>query len=368
MAIDNNVADGYANAYMELVEANTGTTFASKTIVRTDFAAANSAQSYQLCGKVISGGAFAPVVLMRYLFAGGAQLTWSASRMLTCSSFGFIRGYLPSSAFTHTIGQVWTQQSWIATVAHGMGWMAYGPYETLPLSASMRATWTLMIDNNVADANVAVQIDVVYGGGATTANSLQIKRTDFTAAGTAQRFVLLFTSAASQQSYEFRTYAQGIAQVTLVNVVVDQTSGTAAVCPSFSATPAATPSATGTGTPASTPSNTVSRSWSSSNTATPTQTRTNSPTTTASVTSTASFTGTPSNSPTNTATASITATYTPSASITPTYTPSASITASGTGTVTVTASTSETASNTASNTGTPTQVSFFYFTAISTRG
>lgn len=122
------------------MEANTATVFTSRTVARTDFTAANTAQTFQLCGVVPSAGIFNPVILLRYKFTGGAQLTWSGVRLYTCTGQQWYRGYLPADML-HETGQSWTSLSWIATTAQAMAFMIYGPYDpNLPLSTTMRAT------------------------------------------------------------------------------------------------------------------------------------------------------------------------------------------------------------------------------------
>lgn len=107
-----------------------------------------------------------------------------------------------------------------------------------------------MIDNNNADSLQVAQIDIVYNTASTILAVKPLLRTDFTAASAAQQFSLDFTSPSTPQALEFRVYHQATAQITVLNVVVQQLNFVASgPCPSFTPTPASTPTSASTPTP-----------------------------------------------------------------------------------------------------------------------
>jgi flagellar biosynthesis GTPase FlhF len=108
-----------------------------------------------------------------------------------------------SEQLSHQIGRqegsVWSAN----TAQDATGYLVYGPYiDTVP-SGNHSADWRLSIDNNTANNEAVLGLDV-YSNGQTLAGRT-VTRQEFTAANTFQTFSLNFTST-GQQDLEFRVY------------------------------------------------------------------------------------------------------------------------------------------------------------------
>lgn len=89
------------------------------------------------------------------------------------------------------------------------GYLSYGPYTTSYPAGTYEASWRMLVDNNSADNEAVVRIDVYdpdgSGGGQVLAEQT-IQRQEFTAANTYQTFTLTFVHGAPSHRLEFRTY------------------------------------------------------------------------------------------------------------------------------------------------------------------
>jgi hypothetical protein len=98
-------------------------------------------------------------------------------------------------------------QAWSANVTeHDPGWLTYGPnYEGFP-PGQMHATFRLKIDNNSADDEVVVEVDIYDLTDNKTLNNQIISRRDFESTSDYSEFHLDFTVPDWNHSIEFRTY------------------------------------------------------------------------------------------------------------------------------------------------------------------
>lgn len=102
------------------------------------------------------------------------------------------------------------------------GYMAFGPYETGLPTGNNTARFRLKIDDNSADDNVQVTLDVRDNTSGAVLASQAVTRKAFTSAGDWVTFTLPFTIAAPGHQIETRVQWAGGAYVKLDSIVVDR--------------------------------------------------------------------------------------------------------------------------------------------------
>ena len=90
--------------------------------------------------------------------------------------------------------------------------MNFGPYTTAVNAGQRTATFRLLIDNNSADNNRILTLDVFDANSGRVIASMNVTRRNFNSPSAYQNFTLRFT-AQSGQRLEFRTFWHGGAYV-----------------------------------------------------------------------------------------------------------------------------------------------------------
>jgi len=105
----------------------------------------------------------------------------------------------------HTIGRA-EADGWSASTAlDAPGYLSFGPHVTLS-PGTFEVRYRLLVDNNTADNLTVARIEVSDFDASTVIASRDIRRTEFTAAGTYQDFALTFAAPAPGHRVEFRTF------------------------------------------------------------------------------------------------------------------------------------------------------------------
>ncbi len=94
-----------------------------------------------------------------------------------------------------------------------LGYLTYGPYITSLPAGAYQITWRMMIDNNSADNNTVVTIDVYNATTSTVLATQPITRQQFAAPNVYQNFIMSFNYATAGQQLEFRTYWHDLAYI-----------------------------------------------------------------------------------------------------------------------------------------------------------
>ena len=114
-------------------------------------------------------------------------------------------GFEGNSDFYHQIGRA-VGSAWSAdTALDNTGYLCYGPYTTAIRSGPMDVKFGLMIDNNTADNEIVVQLDVYDVTSSTVLASKNIRRKDFTSTRQYNRNNLNFYVTCTNHTIEFRT-------------------------------------------------------------------------------------------------------------------------------------------------------------------
>jgi RHS repeat-associated protein len=94
-------------------------------------------------------------------------------------------------------------------------WMQYGPYTTQLGAGSYVAQWTLLADNNSADNNTILRLDINDSTANTQLGYMYVTREQFTSPNVYQTFSLPFTLNSSQAGHqlEFRIYWYGYSYI-----------------------------------------------------------------------------------------------------------------------------------------------------------
>lgn len=124
-----------------------------------------------------------------------------------------------ATQLSHQVGQQHGDSEWYATAEQGPGFLAYGPYVTLP-AGTYRVTFRLMVDNNTADANPVALVDVYRDAGG-LGGTFTINRRQFNAAYQYQDFAILFNLDKVYDSVEFRVWVTGVSYVRMASVTVE---------------------------------------------------------------------------------------------------------------------------------------------------
>jgi MYXO-CTERM domain-containing protein len=177
---------------------------------------------------LMAGAALAPA-------AARADVTWPAEQILpsfsppaTTQDLIFIRGHATTwqaegaglgHATGHADGDGWLCQVGVdAPNQH----MVYGPYDPSLPAGGNTARFRLKIDNNSADNNVQVIVDVRDSSTGTTLATREIRRQEFTVAGDWVSFPLAFSLPALGHAVELRVYWLGGAYVKVDSISVDR--------------------------------------------------------------------------------------------------------------------------------------------------
>jgi hypothetical protein len=168
-----------------------------------------------------------------------AQLTWPSGQLLPSfpapaknqdliyirenSSRWEAEGASISHKTGHNDGDGWLCQTGIDIPNDHM---VYGPYDnTIPAGPNV-AEFRVMIDNNTADNNPQIDIDVRDATSGAMLASQTITRQQFPVAGSYTSFTLPFTMPADNHSLELRVYWRGGAYIKVDYVSVQQNSST----------------------------------------------------------------------------------------------------------------------------------------------
>ncbi len=111
-------------------------------------------------------------------------------------------------------------------------YLSYGPYVTSLPADDYQVTWRMMVDNNTADNDAVVTIDVHdYDAGLIKASRI-VSRQEFTGTYAYQDFALSFNHTVPGHRFEFRTYWHGRAYLKLdyIQVVGQQTPTAPVIC------------------------------------------------------------------------------------------------------------------------------------------
>ncbi len=118
--------------------------------------------------------------------------------------------------------------TWSANVAtHEPGYLSDGPGIDAVPPGRHTVAWRMKIDNNAANSDTVVTIDVVRDGGTAGPAKLDIKRTDFRAPDKWQVFTLAFDSKSGDR-LSFRTYWRDRAKIDLDWITLSIGSGQSA--------------------------------------------------------------------------------------------------------------------------------------------
>jgi hypothetical protein len=169
---------------------------------------------------------FAAVEGLHPQTASAAGLTWPQGQVLpsfsapaavldlmdlTASEY---RYEAEGSLIRHSTGRL-DGNGWLAQVsidAPGQ-FMAYGPYATNIPVGNNTAYFDLTIDNNTANSDVVVSVDVRNNVTGAILASRDITRTDFKRASSTERFELAFNNPVAGQGLEFRILWHGRAYI-----------------------------------------------------------------------------------------------------------------------------------------------------------
>lgn len=99
-------------------------------------------------------------------------------------------------------------QWWCATVQNAENeYMTYGPYAAdFPAGQPLAVDFSLAIDNNVADDQSVVELDVNDAATQTVLTSLTVRRQDFSGAFAAQTFTLFVSAVPAGAKLEYRVF------------------------------------------------------------------------------------------------------------------------------------------------------------------
>lgn len=151
------------------------------------------------------------------------RLAAAAMALAAMHAAAYSASYQPAS-LPHQTGAVFNVTEWQVNVDDpANAFMTFGPYATdAPPNTDLLVTFTLAIDNNVADDVEVVRLDVHDATRDAVLTSNVIHRRDFEAAFPAQQdFVLFFTTpAAANTSLEYRVFYICCAEVTHVATAV----------------------------------------------------------------------------------------------------------------------------------------------------
>ncbi|WP_437753664.1 M57 family metalloprotease [Sorangium sp. So ce1389] len=205
LMIDNNTADNQEVVRVEVYDATTGTVLVSRDIRRGEWTSTFQYQSFSLPFMVDSARVGHQIELRAFWYRYAyireqsvsldpvclpAQQTWSAQSL------------------PHIIGRA-DADGWSADVAQDpAGYLQFGPYTTQVTAGVHTAIWNLMIDNNTADNQAIVKVDVYDATTGTVLASRNITRRKWTSAFQYQAFSLPFTmdTARAGHQIELRTF------------------------------------------------------------------------------------------------------------------------------------------------------------------
>jgi hypothetical protein len=146
-----------------------------------------------------------------------------ASAAIIVSGQSYVRSYQPSGAyFGHETGYIFQTTEWQTGVTQPTKvYMTYGPYATdAPPTVPLTVAFTLQVDNNSADNNVLVVLDVHDADTNAVYASLNVTREDFLLPNANQQFSLQFSVPAGPSKLEYRVFYVGWALVTHVLTTV----------------------------------------------------------------------------------------------------------------------------------------------------
>ena len=120
--------------------------------------------------------------------------------------------YQSESVEHHQTGRS-DDDAWSVSVGDAANkFMQYGPYTTAVVPGNRKATFRLMIDDNAADNNLVLTLDVYDYNASRVLASRVVRRKNFKGAYRYQDFDLLF-EAVPGQKLEFRTFWHGRAHI-----------------------------------------------------------------------------------------------------------------------------------------------------------
>ncbi|WP_156970859.1 GxGYxYP domain-containing protein [Andreprevotia chitinilytica] len=152
----------------------------------------------------------APAATQDLIILNAAPTVWAATSSAASHATG------------HNDGDGWLCQTGID--APNL-YMVYGPYDTNTPSGPNTAHFSIKIDNNTADNNPQVEIDVRDATTGASLASQTITRQQFTAASSYVDFPLAFTMPADGHQLELRVYWMGGAYIKVASVSIDRNKG-----------------------------------------------------------------------------------------------------------------------------------------------
>lgn len=209
MMVDNNTADNAEVATLDVYDAQRRQVLASRHVYRRDFTSAFGWQDFTLSFTNTSGSRLEFRTYwtdMSWLIVD--KITVQAVSTPPPTTTGSTLTYqAEGSSLYHVIGAPGSRSGvngyYADTNLHAPGFLIYGPYTTQVTAGAHNAIFRMMTDNNTANSDDVVILDVFDATSQQVLVTRSVKRTEFTGAFVFQDFSLAFTSAANHQ-LEFR--------------------------------------------------------------------------------------------------------------------------------------------------------------------
>jgi len=218
LMVDNVTADNADVVQIDIGDATTYETLASRTLTRKEWASAWKYQYFYLPFTLDAGHAAHPIELRTFYKAtsyvrvdriGVADLVYHDGDAAT----GWTRTW-EAESLPHRIGYA-EGDGWAADIYQPLDCLTYGPYSTDITPGRHVAVWKMLVDNATADNGQLVKLDIWDA----TANALiaetVLYRTAWSAANQYEYFGLPFTLPTDKAGHalEFRTFYYGYSHV-----------------------------------------------------------------------------------------------------------------------------------------------------------
>ncbi|MCW3789216.1 T9SS type A sorting domain-containing protein [Plebeiobacterium sediminum] len=199
--VDNNTANNDPIVDIDVRNATTGETLASETITRQQFPTAGTYHDFLLGFNLPAAG---QSIELRVYWRGGAytKVDWvGVQEAMIWEAEG--------SSFGHNTGSL-DGDGWLClTASDSPQHMIYGPYaKDVPVGDNV-AVFRMKVDNNTANDDDIVDIDVRNSTTGETLASTTVTRWDFPVAGEYCNFTLPFNLEEVNQKIELRVYWKG---------------------------------------------------------------------------------------------------------------------------------------------------------------
>ncbi|MGK3988764.1 hypothetical protein WME99_37310 [Sorangium sp. So ce136] len=222
LMIDNNSYTNQPVARLDVVDATTGgTVLSSRELRRQEWRSTYEHQAFTV-PFTLDSSRVGHAIELRVLWYKTAYVRLH-SVYLDPACLSAPKGWSAQS-LPHIIGRA-DGDGWSANVTQDpVGSLQYGPYTTQVPAGPHSAIWNLMIDNNSANNDPVVFLDVVDSTtGGTVLGSRQLTRTEWTSPYQYQAFAVPFTLDSSRVGHalEFRTLWHKVAYVREQSVNLD---------------------------------------------------------------------------------------------------------------------------------------------------